>query len=132
MILRSFYNGAFSIASKHDFDDQFFLLAIVVLVMKGTAIIVFTIMEAPIKFHHSSVIVNMYLCVHFLPVLLKSPLYQLELNIPSSSCTPTRRSRTEILWARGALPHASPYTTLHYTISMYSLFENKRTIFTKF
>jgi hypothetical protein len=29
MILRSFYNGAFSIASKHDFDDQFFLLAIV-------------------------------------------------------------------------------------------------------
>jgi hypothetical protein len=24
MILRSFYNGAFSIASKHDFDDQFF------------------------------------------------------------------------------------------------------------
>jgi hypothetical protein len=29
MILRSFYNGAFSIASKHDFDDQFFLLATV-------------------------------------------------------------------------------------------------------
>jgi hypothetical protein len=28
MILRSFYN-AFSIASKHDFDDQFFLLATV-------------------------------------------------------------------------------------------------------
>jgi hypothetical protein len=27
MILRSFYNGAFSIALKHDFDDQFFLLA---------------------------------------------------------------------------------------------------------
>jgi hypothetical protein len=26
MILRSFYNGVFSIASKHDFDDQFFLL----------------------------------------------------------------------------------------------------------
>jgi hypothetical protein len=24
MILRSFYNGTFSIASKHDFDDQFF------------------------------------------------------------------------------------------------------------
>jgi hypothetical protein len=24
-----FYNGAFSIASKHDFDDQFFLLATV-------------------------------------------------------------------------------------------------------
>jgi hypothetical protein len=24
MILRSFYNGAFSIASKHDFDGQFF------------------------------------------------------------------------------------------------------------
>jgi hypothetical protein len=24
MILRSFYNGAFSIVSKHDFDDQFF------------------------------------------------------------------------------------------------------------
>jgi hypothetical protein len=29
MILRSFYNGAFSIASKHDFDEQFFLLATV-------------------------------------------------------------------------------------------------------
>jgi hypothetical protein len=27
LYLRSFYNGAFSIASKHDFDDQFFLLA---------------------------------------------------------------------------------------------------------
>jgi hypothetical protein len=26
MILRSFYNGAFSIASKHDFDDQFLFL----------------------------------------------------------------------------------------------------------
>jgi hypothetical protein len=26
MILRSFYNGALSIASKHDFDDQFFFL----------------------------------------------------------------------------------------------------------
>jgi hypothetical protein len=24
--LRPFYNGAFSIASKHDFDDQFFFL----------------------------------------------------------------------------------------------------------
>jgi hypothetical protein len=29
LYLRSFYNGAFSIASKHDFDDQFFLLATV-------------------------------------------------------------------------------------------------------
>jgi hypothetical protein len=29
MILRSFYNGACSIASKHDSDDQFFLLATV-------------------------------------------------------------------------------------------------------
>jgi hypothetical protein len=28
-ILRLFYNRAFSIASKHDFDDQFFLLATV-------------------------------------------------------------------------------------------------------
>jgi hypothetical protein len=27
--LRPFYNGAFSIVSNHDFDDQFFLLAIV-------------------------------------------------------------------------------------------------------
>jgi hypothetical protein len=26
MILRSFYNGAFSIASKHDFDDLFFFV----------------------------------------------------------------------------------------------------------
>jgi hypothetical protein len=27
MILRSFYNGALSIASKHDFDDVFFASA---------------------------------------------------------------------------------------------------------
>jgi hypothetical protein len=27
MILRSFYNGAFSIASKHDFDDQYVAFA---------------------------------------------------------------------------------------------------------
>jgi hypothetical protein len=27
MILRSFYNGALLIASKHDFDDQFFFFA---------------------------------------------------------------------------------------------------------
>jgi hypothetical protein len=27
--LRPFYNGAFSVVSKHDFDDQFFLLATV-------------------------------------------------------------------------------------------------------
>jgi hypothetical protein len=27
--LRPFYNGVFSIVSKHDFDDQFFLLATV-------------------------------------------------------------------------------------------------------
>jgi hypothetical protein len=27
--LRLFYNGAFSVVSKHDFDDQFFLLATV-------------------------------------------------------------------------------------------------------
>jgi hypothetical protein len=31
------------------------------------------------------------------------------------------------LRARGALPHTSPYTN---TLSVYSLFENKRTIFT--
>jgi hypothetical protein len=69
-----------------------------------------------------------YLCYceslwqHFPPVLLKFQLYNLGLNIPSPSCTPTR-SRTEILWTRGALPHASPYAN---TISMYPLFENKR------
>jgi hypothetical protein len=43
--------------------------------------------------------------------------------------TPTRRSRTEIHRARGALPHTSPYAN---TISTYSLFENTRSIFTKF
>jgi hypothetical protein len=61
---------------------------------------------------------------------LKTQLYHLESNIPSPSCTPTRRSRTEILWIRGALPHTSPYTTQY--LFMYSLFENKRAIFTKF
>jgi hypothetical protein len=56
---------------------------------------------------------------HFLPVVLKLPLYQLESNIPSPSCTPTRRSRTEILWARGALPHTSPYAnTTHLCTSI--------------
>jgi hypothetical protein len=64
-----------------------------------------------------------YLCYcellwqHFPPVLLKLQLYQLESNIPNPSCT--RRSSTEILWARKALPHASPYTTqylcIHYS-----------------
>jgi hypothetical protein len=28
-MLRPFYNGTFSVVSKHDFDDQFFLLAAV-------------------------------------------------------------------------------------------------------
>jgi hypothetical protein len=61
-----------------------------------------------------------YLCYcellwqHFPPVLLKLQLYQLESNIPNPSCT--RRSRTEILWARKALPHASPYTTQYLRI----------------
>jgi hypothetical protein len=50
----------------------------------------------------------------FPPVLFKLQLYQFESNIPSPSCTPTRSC------------------TIHYTIFMYSLFENKRTIFTKF
>jgi hypothetical protein len=62
---------------------------------------------------------------HFLPVLLKLQLYQSGSNIPSPSC---RRSRTEILWARGPLPHASH--TAQY-ISVYAIFENKRSIFTK-
>jgi hypothetical protein len=38
--LRPFYNGAFSIASKHDFDDQFlfFLLATVSILDRGMQI----------------------------------------------------------------------------------------------
>jgi hypothetical protein len=64
-----------------------------------TAVIVNTIMKAPTKlFFHS---------------------FQHTSNIPSPSCTPTRRSRTEILWVRRALPHTSPYTTqylcIHYS-----------------
>ncbi|CAH1371034.1 unnamed protein product [Tenebrio molitor] len=46
---------------------------------------------------------------------LKTQLYQSGSNEPSSSCT-FKRSRTEILWARGALPHASPYTTQYLCI----------------
>jgi hypothetical protein len=63
-----------------------------------------------------------YLCYcellsqYFPSVLLKLQLYQLRSNIPNPSCTPTRRSRTEILWARGALPHVSPYTTQYLCI----------------
>jgi hypothetical protein len=63
-----------------------------------------------------------YLCYceslwqHFPPVLLKLQLYHLGSNIPSPSCTPTRRSRSEILWTRGALPHVSPYTTQYQCI----------------
>jgi hypothetical protein len=34
---------------------------------------------------------------------------------------------TEIVWTRGALPHSLPHVN-----TMYSLFENKRAIFTKF
>jgi predicted CDP-diglyceride synthetase/phosphatidate cytidylyltransferase len=79
---------------------------------KVTVVIVNTIIKAPTKlFFHSF----QHTCY--------CELYQF------GSCTPTRRSRTETLWARGALPHASLYTN---TISMYSLFENKRAIFTKF
>jgi hypothetical protein len=76
-----------------------------------------------------------YLCYcellwqNFPRVLLKLQLYQFRSNIPSPSCTSTRRSRTEILWAQGALPHVSLYAN---TTFIYSLFENKRTIFTKF
>jgi hypothetical protein len=52
---------------------------------------------------------------HFPSVLSK---FQLGPNIPSLSCTPTRRSRTEILWAQGALPHVSPYTTQYLCIQI--------------
>jgi hypothetical protein len=69
---------------------------------KVTAVIVNTTKKAPTKlffrsFQHTFVIAN----------------------IVSPPCTPTRRSRTEILWARGTLPHVSPYTTqylcIHYS-----------------
>jgi hypothetical protein len=68
-----------------------------------TAVIVNTMMKAPTKlffhyFQYTSVIAS---CCG------------------SISCTPTRRSRTEIFWARGALLHVSPYTTqylcIHYS-----------------
>jgi hypothetical protein len=68
-----------------------------------------------------------YLCYcellwqHFQPVLLKLQLYQFQLgsNIPSHSCTP--RSRTEILWGRGAHLHTSPYgNTITYLCVYYS------------
>jgi hypothetical protein len=76
-------------------------------VFKGTAGIVNTIMKTPMKFQYSSVIAN---CCGSISYLF--------FRCTKSFMNPTRRSRTEILWARGALPHVSPYTTQYLCIQI--------------
>jgi hypothetical protein len=87
-----------------------------------TVVIVNTIMKAPTKwfvhsFQHTSVIVNC--CGKHLPPI--------GIEYTESFMYPHKKSHGNFLGSRGT---PERFAT-HYTISMYSLFENKRAIFTK-